>query len=319
LKQYINELKPGDKVESVFALAKKQLIPFKDPSKGKFMSLTLGDKTGQIDAKLWDGAEEAAAAITEESLVKVAGLVSEYRGNCQITVENITKAEIGKWKPEDFLPSGMEREVLLEELRKVVASLDNAHLKELLSKWFSEKQFLQAYLNCPAAKRVHHACIGGLAEHSLEICSYAEQVAKHYPKLNRDLIITGALLHDVGKLKEYRYETAIKVTDEGRLFGHSILGWDMIAARIALQPEFPSVLADHLKHIIFTHHGELEWGSTVYPQTPEAMVVFYCDLLSGRVRQVFDLLQQDSQEEIWTNYDRLLSRAIYKGFQETEG
>lgn len=316
MKQYINELKPGDKVNSVFALTKKQLVPFRDPSKGKFMSLVLGDKTGQMEAKVWEGAEEIAATIAEEDLVRIEGSVSEYRGVCQITVERISQAEKGQWRPEDFLPTGKDRETLLHELREVVTSISNPHLKELLTRWFGEKEFLDNYLTCPAAKKVHHACIGGLAEHSLEICSYVDQVARLYPKLNRDLVISGALLHDIGKLKEYRYETSIKVTDKGKLFGHSILGWEMIAERIAMQPDFPEDLADHLKHIIFTHHGELEWGATVYPQTPEAIVVYYCDLLSGRVRQVFDLLEQDSQEELWTNYDRLLARAIFKGYQE---
>ncbi len=315
MKQYISELQPGVRVNSVFALAKKQLIPFRDPGKGKFLSLILGDKTGQMEAKLWEGAEEVAATLSEEGLVQVEGSVSEYRGVYQITVEKVSPAK-GQWRPEDFLPSGKGRQVLLEGLRRVVASLDNGHLKTLLSQWFSDKEFLDKYLTCPAAKKVHHACIGGLAEHSLEVCRYAGGVVGIYPQINRDVVLVGGLLHDIGKIKEYRYETSIAVTDKGKLFGHPVLGWDMVAERIALQEDFPGALAEHLRHIILTHHGELEWGAPVFPQTPEAIVVYYCDLLSGRIRQVVDLLGQDSEEDTWTKYDRLLSRAIFKGYGE---
>ncbi|WP_366924706.1 HD domain-containing protein [Metallumcola ferriviriculae] len=316
MKQYINELQPGVKVNSVFALAKKQLIPFRDPSKGKFLSLVIADKTGQIEAKLWDGAEEIAAGLAEEDLIQVEGAVSEYRGSNQITIEKVSPAAAGKWQPEDFLPAGKDKQLLLDELRQLVASLNNEHLKTLLANWFSDKDFLQQYLTCPAAKKVHHACIGGLAEHSLEVCSYAVQVAKNYSKINRDVVLVGALLHDIGKIMEYRYQTSIAVTDSGKLFGHPVLGWDMIAERIGMQPDFPAPLADHLKHIILTHHGQLEWGAPVLPQTPEAMTVFYCDLLSGRIRQVFDIIQQDEDDELWTRYDRLISRAIYRGYKE---
>lgn len=316
MKQYVKELQPGVRVNSVFALAKKQLIPFKDPTKGKFLSLLLGDKTGQMEAKLWDGAEEIAAGLAEEALVQVEGSVSEYRGTYQITIDTVNPAPAGQWRPDDFLPAGKDREILLDELRRVVASLNNTHLKKLLADWFSDKDFLNSYLTCPAAKKVHHACIGGLAEHSLEVCGYVDKVAGNYQQIDRDVAITGALLHDIGKIIEYRYETSIALTDKGKLFGHPVLGWDMVAQRINAQADFPQALADHVKHILLTHHGELEWGAPIVPQTPEAITVFYCDLLSGRIRQVVDLLDQDEKQEDWTQYDRLLSRAIYRGYQK---
>ncbi len=318
--QFVGDLKEGDKVLSFFLVKHKQLEYFRDRTKGQFLTLALSDKTGQVLARVWEKALELAETFEEGNVVKVLGEVEEYLGRLQVIIDKLRPAKEDEYKPEDFLPH-TERDIeeMLVTVRETIASVGNPYLRALLDKFFADEEFVAAFSQAPSARRIHHAYVGGLLEHVVEVIVLCRTVLTLYPQINRDLLMTGALLHDVGKTKELTYERDIEYSDEGRLLGHVVLSDRMITERIAEIPDLPPELALRLRHVVVSHHGRYEWGSPRRPKTLEACALHYIDNLDAQVNRFARIIAaRRDKTKPWTEYDTLLKRYLYAGREEDE-
>ncbi len=311
---YVKDFQPGDRVRTTLLVLSRRLVPFRDPTRGNFLHLSLADRTGTVQGRVWDRAEELYAMVSDEDLVDVQGVVEEYQGSLQLIVEKLKKVPEEKVDPFDFVPSTeKDPEAMMAELDEIIGSLSNRHLLALLDGWFNAEPLRGQFMLAPAAKQIHHSYLGGLLEHTLEVVHLADALVGLYPSLDRDLLITAAILHDVGKLREFKYRRAIDYTDRGRLIGHTVLGYELVMNRVRELEGFPSSLAMHLGHLILTHHGEMDYGAPIRPQTLEAAALHHADLTSGKVKQFAQILAGCADGERWTAYNRLLGRFLYKG------
>ena len=316
--QFVRDLKAGDRVLSFFLVRHKQLEYFRDRTKGQFLTLVLSDRTGQILARVWEGAPELAQTFQEGDVVKVLGEVEEYLGRLQIIVAKLRPAKEEEYELADFLPR-TERDVeeMLGIIRETVASVKNPYLRALLDKFFDDEEFVAAFSRAPSARRIHHAYLGGLLEHVTEVIALCRTVLDLYPQIDRDLLLTGALLHDVGKTREFTYEREINYSDEGRLLGHVTMSDRLITERMAEIPDFPPELALRLRHMVLSHHGRYEWGSPRRPKTLEACALHYIDNLDAQINRFAQIIAaRRDKTRPWTEYDTLLKRYLYAGREE---
>jgi len=311
-KIFVQDLCPGMSVKSLFALSHRALRSFRDPSRGKFLVLELADRTGSVRGMVWENPQAAWDILTGHEIVLVEGRVESYQGAAQISVERVVPWE-GVSDMSDFLPaSARDLPEMEKELWRAVESVGDAGLKALLSDWLGEAEFYRRYITAPAAKQVHHNFVHGLLEHSLEVAGILHSLSDRHPELDRDLLISGALLHDVGKTLEFSLGSHIDYSDEGRLLGHVAMGYHMVSWRLERYPDFPPSRGMHLVHLVLTHHGEREFGAPVLPQTPEAAALHHADLLSSKVNQFQTSLRRRG-DEAWTEYDSLLGRFLWGG------
>lgn len=318
--QFVRDLKEGHKVLSFFLVKHKQLEYFRDRTKGQFLTLSLGDKTGQILARVWEKAPELAETFEEGDVVKVLGEAEEYLGRLQVIVDKLRPATEDEYDLEDFLPH-TERDIeeMLATVRETITSAENPYLRALLDRFFTDEEFVAAFSRAPAARRIHHAYLGGLLEHVVEVVVLCQTVLTLYPQINRDPLMTGALLHDVGKTKEFTYEGDMDYSDEGRLLGHVVLSERMITERMAEIPDFPPELALRLRHLVVSHHGRYEWGSPRRPKTLEACALHYIENLDAQVNRFAQIIAaRRDKTKPWTEYDTLLKRYLYAGQEEEE-
>ena len=312
---FVKDLAVGHRALGFFLVRHKQLERFRDRGRGQFLTLILADKTGHILARVWEDAPTVAEEFEVGDMVKVLGEVEEYLGRPQVIVQKLRRAEPEEVDLMDFLPH-TEKDIsqLLATLRETIASVENPHLKALLEGFFADEEFVRAYCRAPASKKIHHAYLGGLLEHVVEVIALCRAVLEIFPQMDRDLLLTGAILHDVGKLQAFEYERDIDYSDAGRLQGHVVLGDRVIAERICQMPDFPSELALRLSHQVLSHHGRYEWGSPRRPKTIEACALHYIENLDAQVNRFAQILAARRPEEApWTEYDRLLGRHIYAG------
>lgn len=321
MKVYVADFQVNEPVDTALMVAEKRLLARRDQAKGRYLALALADKTGQIEGRVWDGADEVSRGCEPGDVVRVTGVVEEYRESRQLrlaTLQRLAEAEVDL---TDFLAvSPRDRRLMEARLDALIASVTHTQLRFLLNAFFDDPGFRRAYGEAPAAKRIHHNYLGGLLEHSLEVAELVETVARFAPEVagrdfHRDLAVAGALLHDIGKLREYRSRPVIDLTDEGKLLGHTVLGCQMLREKLERLGEAgPSPeLALHLEHLILTHHGELEWGAPVQPHTVEAAALHYADLLSGRVKQYQQAAVAEGAGSAWSPYDSHLGRSLYLG------
>lgn len=321
MKTFIADLQINSPVDIFLMVAEKRLVPFRDPAKGRYLALVLVDRTGQIEGRAWERADELAEGCGPGDVVRITGVVEEYKETRQLRLTSLQRLAESAFDLADYLAvTPKDRKLMADRLDELVASVREPHLARLLALFFGDPEFRRGYLEAPAAKRVHHNYLGGLLEHSLEVAELVETVASFAPQLNRDLALAGALLHDIGKLREYQVRPLIDLTDEGKLFGHTVMGCELLRERLARVEELPRDLAVGLEHILLTHHGELEWGAPVLPQTLEAAAVHYADLLSSRVKQYQQVAMPGGQggpdnagRAAWSAYDSLLGRSLYLG------
>ena len=235
-----------------------------------YLNLTLGDKTGQIEARVWElNDPRIAKEFDRGDIVKVRGSVSRYEERTQLKVDQLRKAQAGEADKLDMLPATSQDEgALWRQLEASVESLTNADLKRLLHALLADTELAQAYREAPAARQLHHAWLGGLLEHVVSLLGLADRVATHYPLLDRDLLVTGVILHDIGKIRELEWETGFDYTVEGVLLGHIQMGVDLVEKTIAALPDFPDRLRTLVLHMILSHHGKLEFGSPKLPMIP---------------------------------------------------
>jgi 3'-5' exoribonuclease len=263
-----------------------------------YLNLTLGDKSGQMEARVWEpGDPRIAKEFERGDLVKVRGSVTRFDERCQVKVEQLRRAQPGESDLKDMLPcTAHDIDELWKKLEEAVASIGNAHLKRLLETLLADTELAKSYREAPAARGLHHAWLGGLLEHVVSLLGLADRVAAHYPLLDRDLLLTGVILHDIGKVRELEWSTGFDYTVEGILLGHIQMGVELVEKTIAGLPGFPGRLRTLVVHMILSHHGKLEFGSPKLPMIPEALALNFVDDLDAKMQAVMSEFEKSARE-----------------------
>ncbi len=306
----IAELKEGEPVNEVFQLRRKQLSVSKNGN--PYLVLRLGDKTGEIEGKMWEDVG-SVEDIENGDFVRIKGMITTFHGNKEINIKELTRIDHDAVDISEFLPSA-ERSIeeMLSELRNHINSVGNYYLHTLLLSFFEDEEFMSAFKRSPAAKGMHHVFIGGLLQHTLEVTSLCRDIAEHFD-LDRDILITAAILHDIGKIHEFVYDTHIDYSTEGRLIGHITLGIEEIDRKINSLPGFPEEKAILLKHMVLSHHGYYEFGSPRRPKTVEALVLYYLDDLNAKVSCIKSFMEKEGVKAGgWSSYHKILERYLYR-------
>lgn len=310
----IGEFEVGDRITGTFAARDKALASFKSKP-GQYLSLTLSDATGSIPARMWDHAEEAAALFGAGDVVTVRGVVEEYKGQRQLVIERLKQAEPEEVERADLMPrSTRDLDALRARLLETVESVREPHLRALLDHFFGDPELLACFCRAPGAKGLHHCHLGGLLEHTVAVIEILETVARIHPELDRDLLMAGALLHDLGKVEELECAAAIEYTDRGRLVGHTVLTDRMVNRAVERIEGFPEELSNRLTHLLLSHHGQREYGAPVLPMTAEACALHYADNLDAHVQYFGQVIAAGANGgSRWSDYQRLFERYIYVG------
>lgn len=312
-KTFIAEIQPNQDIAAAFVVTEKQLRTTRTGT--SFLTLRLVDRTGEITGRVWDNAEELAAAIPVKGAVFLRGRSETYRDELQLNIQEAHPLKPDAIDPADFLPvCPMDRDVLLERLRLRISEVHDQPLNQLLKAIFKDRTLLGRFRSAPAAKSMHHAYLGGLLEHTLAVVELVLEISSLYPFLDRDLLVTGALLHDIGKIDEYVYDLAIDYSHSGRLLGHMVLGVQIVDDKLRLLKDFPEEKAWLVKHMILSHHGEAEFGAAKVPMTREAFVLHHADDLDAKMNNLTRILSEPKAAgEAWTSYQPLFERFFYRG------
>jgi 3'-5' exoribonuclease len=299
-------------VDDVFLLKEKSLVRKKDGE--YFLSMVLADKTGAINAVAWDQVERLKNVASTGDFVRVQGLVGEYKASRQISVRGIEAVFSEGIRNEDFIPATRRNpQQMFDRLKKITESIETIHYKRLMALFWDDEGLVEKFKLAPAAKKMHHAYLGGLLEHTLSLALLTEKVVEHYGGLDKDLLLTGAMLHDIGKVKEFEYDRSIDYSDEGRLISHIVIGLDMIEKKINQIEDFPEKAGILLKHLIVSHHGSRELGSPQVPMTLEAVMLHYLDEIDSKINGIREFMESNDSDGDWTPYHKLLERFFYKG------
>ncbi|MGC8794710.1 MAG: 3'-5' exoribonuclease YhaM family protein, partial [Bryobacteraceae bacterium] len=272
------------------------------------------DRTGEIDAKMWDNVAEVMETFDRDDFVRVKGQIQIYNNRPQFTIHKMQRVDASEVDPTDFFPSSQrDPEEMFAELRELVAGMRNPDLKALVDQFLDDEEIAARFKRAPAAKFIHHAYLGGLVEHVLSLARLCQMVAAHYPGVDADLLLTGAVLHDIGKIYELSYERSFAYTTEGQLLGHIAMGLRMLEQKLARLPGFPPRLRALVEHMILSHHGQLEFGSPKVPMFPEALLLHYLDDMDAKMECMRALVENDRQVEgHWTGYSPSLERVVLK-------
>jgi 3'-5' exoribonuclease len=309
---YVNELKPNQLVETTFLVQSKEIRQKKGGE--LYLSLFLADRTGELDAKMWDNVADVLNEFERDDFVKVKGIVQVFHNKPQLTIHKVRRMDESEVQFSDYFPSSKrDAGEMWLELRAIVAAVSNPHLKGLLEAVLDDEEIARRYRLAPAAKQIHHAFLGGLIEHVLSVCGMAKSAAAHYPNIDYDLLITGAILHDLGKIYELNYERAFSYSNEGQLIGHISIGIRIVGDKLRALPDFPPLVRSLVEHMILSHHGKLEFGSPKVPQFPEALLLHYLDDLDSKMEAMRAQIDNDRQlEGCFTTYNSALERAALK-------
>jgi 3'-5' exoribonuclease len=297
-------------ITSSFVVASKQVKAKKNGE--PYLALTLADRTGQVEAKMWDNVEEFIDAFEQEDFLKIKGLVNKYKNRFQLTIHKLRRMEEAEIDFTDYLPkTTKDIGELWRTLTEFVATFQNPHLKALVELFMADPEIAERYRNAPAAKTLHHAYIGGLLDHVVSLFRSCDLICRNYPQINRDLLLTGAFLHDIGKTQELTYNRAFSYTTRGQLLGHMIIELEMLQAKLAQLPGFPAELKALLEHLIISHHGQYEFGSPKLPMFPEALMLHYLDDLDSKMEAMRAHFQREAElEGPWTSYNASLGRPL---------
>jgi 3'-5' exoribonuclease len=308
---FVSDLKPDQAITSFFLVCEKEIRATRD---GKsYLRLELGDRTGPIEARMWEGFERDAATFGNEDFVKVQARVENYRGKLQLALDKIRRAEENEVDPADFFPHTSEDvEQLYSRFLAFIGMVGNPWLRQLLESVVQDAELVPRLKRAPAAKAMHHAFLGGLLEHVVSLCGLCVAVAGHYPEVDLDLLLTGAALHDLGKIEELRYERSFGYTDEGQLLGHILIEYEWISKKIDTIPEFPAHLKTLVQHMIVSHHGQYAFGSPKLPMFREALLLHYLDDLDSKMAAVRAALASDKGEGNWTGWNAALERRFVR-------
>ena len=310
--RYIESFREGDRINDVYLCKFKQAALTKA---GKpYDNVILQDKTGTIDAKIWDPGSVGIDEFDVMDYVCITGDVTSFQGNLQLSIKRARKVEEGEYEPKDYLPvSEYDIEGMFVELMGYINSIKNPYLSQLLHNFFDDKSFEKRFKFHSAAKSVHHGFVGGLLEHTLSVTRNCDFFAKNYKILNRDLLLTASMFHDVGKLEELSTFPENDYTDEGQLLGHIMIGCEWVSDEIKKIDGFPRALANELKHCILAHHGELEYGSPKKPALVEALCLSFADNIDAKMETMKELLAGVADNNLeWQGYNRLLESNFRK-------
>jgi 3'-5' exoribonuclease len=297
-------------VVSSFVVTSKQVKPKK--SGEPYLALTLADRGGQIEAKMWDNVVDALEAFEQDDFLKVKGLLNKYKNRFQLTIHKLRKLADSEVDYADYLPqTTKDVDELWRTLASFVDSFQDPYLKTLVRSFMADSAIAEGYRRAPAAKSLHHAYIGGLLDHVVSLLRSCDLVCRNYPQINRDLLLTGAFLHDIGKIQELVYTRSFAYTTRGQLLGHMIIELEMLQAKIAQIPTFPEALKTLLEHLIISHHGEYEFGSPKLPMFPEALMLHYLDDLDSKMESMRAHFERESENDSsWTSYNPSLGRTL---------
>jgi 3'-5' exoribonuclease len=297
-------------ISSNFVVVSKQIKAKK--SGEPYLALTLGDRTGQLDAKMWDNVEEVLEAFEQDDFVKIKGLINKYKNRFQLTIHKARKLGESEVDFADYLPKTAKNiDELWQALAEFVGSFQDPHLKALIQAFMADPEIAAAYRNAPAAKTLHHAFIGGLLDHVVSLSRSCDLVCRNYPQINRDLLLAGAFLHDIGKIHELSYARSISYTTRGQLLGHMIIELEMLHDKLKLVPDFPAELKILLEHLIISHHGQYEFGSPKLPMFPEAVLLHYLDDLDSKMEAIRAHFEREAGlDGPWSSYNPSLQRPL---------
>ncbi len=314
-KIFIQDLRENQSVDSLFLVQEKRLLETRN---GKpYLRIRLQDKTGEIEGRVWEQASEYARHFKANDYVRVKGLITQFQGELQVNISSIHKIPIEKVNPEDFLPVGRkDPEAMLQALMEIIEGIRDTDYRTLLKTFFEDDAFVKKFARSPAAKSMHHAWIGGLLEHSLSLARLSDWIAGYYNgeglPLNRDLLVTGALLHDVGKTRELASMPSFEYTTGGKLIGHLVMGSEMVRDRAATIQGFPEKKLLQIQHLILSHHGDYAFGSPKLPMTLEAIALHFIDNLDAKLIGVYNHLRKHASDDSdWSPFHRVYGQMFY--------
>src|SRR5271169_5388011 len=297
-------------ITSNFVVVSKQIKPKKTGE--PYLALTLGDRSGQLEAKMWDNVEEVLNAFEQDDFLKIKGLVNKYKNRFQLTIHKLRKLGETEIDFSDYLPKTTRNiDELWQTLADFVASFQSPDLKALVQAFMSDPEIAAAYRNAPAAKTLHHAYIGGLLDHVVSLFRSCDLVSRNYPHINRDLLLTGAFFHDIGKIHELAYNRSFSYTTRGQLLGHMVIELEMLQAKLQHMPDFPESLKTLIEHLIISHHGQYDFGSPKLPMFPEALMLHYLDDLDSKMEAMRAMFEREAgMDSPWTSYNASLGRPL---------
>lgn len=315
--KYLSELSEGDRISDIYLCKKSATLMTKNGK--EYMNLTLMDKTGVADAKIWDPNSDGIGNFDELDYVDINGDVTVFNGAIQVNIRRIRRASEGEYIPSDYLPmSPLDNDSMYTQLKNVIETVKNPYLNRLLKSFFTEDPaFIESFRQTSAAKTVHHSFVGGLMQHTLAVTRLCKFYTKAYPVLDHDLLISAALLHDIGKTREISHFPENDYTDDGQLLGHIYMGAEMIAIKAKDIEGFPDKLLTELQHLILAHHGSLEFGSPKTPELMEAMALHLADNTDAKMETFTEALSGKEKDK-WLGVNRPLGANIRKTSAWTE-
>lgn len=310
-KIFVRDFTPNQNISTTFLVKSKELRPKK--TGGQFAMITFADRTGDISGQWWDNFEDSIDTFDKDDIVFVRGLVNLYRNHLQIQIHKMRPCQAHEIDLTHYFPTtSFDVEEMFAELMGIVREFQNPHLRQLLENIFTDPETVRKFKRAPAAKTMHHPYLGGLLEHSLSLVKLCKKVGGHYPGIDIDLLQTGAVLHDFGKIDELCYERAFGYTNEGQMIGHLVMETIMVHDHIQRIEGFPDELRRHLLHLLLTHHGKLEYGSPKLPSTPEALLLSYLDDLDSKVEAMQRLIAEPHATGDWSRISPMFERPIYR-------
>jgi 3'-5' exoribonuclease len=309
-RQYVNALEEGDFVNDYFVATRKDLRSKQDG--GKFLGMVFKDKTGDIGGILWNSAAEVARVFELGDVVNLKGRVTSYQGRLQVRVEEVLPLKEGEYNVDDLVQAAVDSSQDVAKFKEIMDTVKHPMLKKLVDAFWADADFMKIFGTAAAAKKWHHEYRGGLARHCYEMARMADVMSDLYPNMDRDILLCGVLLHDLGKISEMRHDLFVDYTDAGKLVGHLQIGVDMLHEKCRDIEGFPEGLRLHLVHCILSHHGELKNGSPVLPKTLEAVVLHHIDNLDAQAA-AFTRIVKETQErgQDWSDYQPLIERVIW--------
>ena len=307
---YTADIRDNQLIDSLFLVSTKNHGVTKNGN--GYLVLKLLDRTGEIEARVWDRADDLARGFDKNDFVRVRGQATLYQGKMQIRVQDVSRVDEKAVAPEDFLPkSAHDPEAMLTELQAILRGIKHPALLALAEACFADEELMSLLRQAPGAKTIHHPYISGLLEHTLSLLKLILKVVENYKNIDVDLLLIGGFLHDIGKVYEFSFERAVEYTDAGQLLGHLVMEVEMVNKKIAAIPEFPDELAMLVKHMLVSHHGEYEFGSPKLPQTVEAVILHSLDDLDGKIQAIQAMPEKEAGSK-WTAFHRAYGRSFYR-------
>jgi len=313
---YAADIRENQLVDAMFLVASKNHGVTKGGS--SYLTLKLLDRSGEIEARVWDRADDLARGFDKNDFVRVRGQATLFQGKIQIRVQDVSRVDESKVATEDFLPkSANDPEAMLAELQAILRAMKNPHLLALAEACFADEELMRLLKQAPGAKTIHHPYLSGLLEHTLSLLKLILKVVENYRGVDVDLLLIGGFLHDIGKVYEFTFDRALDYTDAGQLLGHLVMEVELVTKKIEMIPEFPLELALLVKHMLVSHHGAYEFGSPKLPQTLEAVILHSLDDLDGKIQAIQNMPEKEPGSK-WTAFHRAYGRSFFKSKMEEE-